>query len=250
MNKAIHQPLAPHTIAKLTSVSTATISYQLFKLGFRNTFMSGIEALRPDLRLCGRAVTLRYIPMRDDLGTDMDDNQNAQRRLVETIDEGEVLVIDAREETGAATIGNILATRLQVRGAAGIVSDGCFRDYPAIRRMGFPTYARGKHAAPNTSLLFPVDSNRPIGCGGVAVLPGDVIVGDAEGVIVIPYHVVERVAEAAHEQELIEEFIIKKVQGGSPIIGVYPPDEQTRAEFHQQHRRSISENVARDSTEA
>jgi 5-oxopent-3-ene-1,2,5-tricarboxylate decarboxylase / 2-hydroxyhepta-2,4-diene-1,7-dioate isomerase len=224
-------PLPETIVAQLNAVSTATISYQLAKRGFTNTFMTGIAPLRPDLRLCGRAVTLRYIPVRADLARSKKEDSNAQRQLVESIGAGEVLVMDARETIAAATIGNILTTRVQMRGAAGIVSDGCFRDSPAIAAMDFPTYARGRHAAMNTTALFPVEINQPIGCGGVAVIPGDVIVGDAEGVIVIPYDLAEEVAASAAEQERIEDFILEKVRGGASSIGLYPPNENVRAEL-------------------
>jgi regulator of RNase E activity RraA len=224
-------PLPETVVAQLNAVSTATISYQLAKRGISNAFMAGIAPLRPDLRLCGRAVTLRYIPVRADLLKTIKEDANPQRQLVESVGAGEVLVMDARGTTASATIGNILTTRVQARGAAGIVSDGCFRDSPAIAAMDFPTYARGRHAGMNTSALFPADINRPVGCGGVAVLPGDVIVGDAEGVIVIPYDIVEEVAAGAAEQEQIEDFILERVRGGASTIGLYPPNEKVWAEF-------------------
>lgn len=224
-------PLPATVVAQLNAVSTATISYQLAKRGLGNTFMAEIAPLRPDLRLCGRAVTLRYIPVRADLLKNKKEDTNAQRQVVESIGAGEVMVIDARATTASATIGNILSTRVQARGAAGIVSDGCFRDYPAIQAMDFPTYARGRHAAINSTALLPVDINLPIGCGGVAIMPGDVIVGDAEGVIVIPYEIVAEVAADAAEQERIEDFILEKVRGGASTIGLYPPNENVREEF-------------------
>ena len=231
MERETFAPLPANVVAQLNAVSTATISYQLAKRGLGNTFMAGIAPLRPDLRLCGRAVTLRYIPVRADLLKNIKEDANPQRQLVESIGAGEVLVMDARGTTASATIGNILSTRVQMRGAAGIVSDGCFRDWPAIAAMDFPTYARGRHAAMNTSALFPAEINQPIGCGGVAVVPGDVIVGDAEGVIVIPYDLVEEAAAAAMEQEQIEDFILDKVRGGASTIGWYPPNEKVWAEF-------------------
>ena len=231
IEKPTFTPLPETVVAQLNAVSTATISYQLGKRGFGNTFMADIAALRPDLRLCGRAVTLRYIPVRADLLQQKNDETNAQRQLIESIGAGEVLVIDARGTTASATMGNILSTRVQVRGAAGIVTDGCFRDYPAIQAMDFPTYARGRHAAVNSTALLPTDINLPIGCGGVAVVPGDVIVGDAEGVIVIPYDIVEEVAADAAEQEQVENYILQKVRGGASSIGLYPPNDNVRAEF-------------------
>lgn len=229
-------PLSQTVVAQLNAVSTATISYQLAKRGFGNMFMAGIAPLRPDLRLCGRAVTLRYIPVRADLLKTIQEDANPQRQLIESIGAGEVLVIDARGTTASATIGNILSTRAQMRGAAGIVSDGCFRDSPAIAAMDFPTYARGRHAGMNTSALFPADINLPIGCGGVAVVPGDVIVGDAEGVMVIPFEIVEEVAADAFAQEEIEDFILGKVRSGASTVGLYPPTEAVREEYRRQKK--------------
>lgn len=231
------EPLSSETTALLNRVSTATLSAQLLKRGFRNQFMTSLAPLRPELRLCGRAVTLRYIPVREDLGVGRHLNQDAQRRLVESIGAGEVLVVDAREEMGAATLGSILATRMMARGAAGIVSDGCFRDYPGIQELNWPTYARGRHAGMNTTRLYPADNNVPVGCGGVAVLPGDVIVGDAEGVIVIPFGIVEEVAAGAAEQESLEDFILEKVRAGASILGVYPAEAETLAEYNARRKR-------------
>jgi regulator of RNase E activity RraA len=195
--------------------------------------MHDVRPLRPDLSMAGQAFTLRYIPMREDLERtgEFDNRTNQQRVAVESVGPGDVLVIDARGDTRAATLGNILATRIMHRGAAGIVTDGAFRDTPAIRALDFPTYARGQ--SPNVSNLIhhPLESNVPIGCAGVAVLPGDVIVGDGEGVIVIPRAIAEEVIEAAHEQEAREEFIVSRIRAGSSILGVYPPDEQTLRDY-------------------
>jgi regulator of RNase E activity RraA len=142
-----------------------------------------------------------------------------------------VLVIDARGEVGAATLGNILATRLKARGAAGLVTDGALRDTPGYRKLDFPSYVKAAHAATSFLIHHPVDINVPIGCAGVLVMPGDVIVGDGEGVVAIPAAVAEAVAHDAYEQEQLEEFIQQKVAAGASILGVYPPDEQTRAEY-------------------
>jgi regulator of RNase E activity RraA len=176
-------------LALLRGVSTATLSSQLLKRGFAQLFMRGVKPLRPDLRMAGQAFTLRYIPARADLGGlggDFDNRTNRQRLAVEAVGPGDVLVIDARGDTGAGSLGNILATRVRVRGAAGIVTDGAFRDAPAFREIDLPTYAAGQHANISSTIHHPVDLNVPVACGGVTVLPGDVVVGDAEGVIVIP----------------------------------------------------------------
>lgn len=225
--------VAPKVLEQLKQVSTATLSSQLHKRGFRQLVMRGVLPLRPDLRLAGQAFTLRYLPMREDLEqrTEFDNRTNKQRLAVEQVGPGEVLVIDARGDTQAGTLGNILATRIAARGAAGIVTDGAFRDSPAIRSIDLPTYAAGAHPNISFTVHHPIDINVPIACGGVAVLPGDVIVGDAEAVIVIPLAHAEDVARDAYAQERREEFILGKVAGGSSIVGVYPPDENTLQEY-------------------
>jgi regulator of RNase E activity RraA len=218
-------------------VSTATLTSQLQKRGFRNTFLRGLTPLRPDLRLVGYAFTLRYVPAREDLTDELYDNtKNIQRIAVESVNPGDVLVIDARGDVGAATLGNILATRLKARGAAGLVTDGALRDTPGYRELDLPSYVKGAHAATSFLIHHPVDINAPIGCAGVLVMPGDVMVGDGEGVVAIPAQVAEEVAHDAYEQERLEEFIQQKVASGASILGVYPPDEQTRAEFAQWRR--------------
>ena len=225
--------VAPEVLATLREISTATLSSQLNKRGFRQLFLGGILPLRPELRMAGQAVTLRFIPSREDLEFtgDFDNLTNKQRVAVETVGPGDVLVIDARGDVRAGSLGNILAARIKARGAAGVVTDGAFRDAPAIRAIDLPTYARGQHANISFNIHHPVDINVPISCAGVAVLPGDVLVGDAEGVIVIPRALAEEVARDAAEQERREEFILSKIEGGASIVGVYPPDEETLREY-------------------
>ncbi len=230
-------PARPHLLsddakAKLRQVSTATLTTQLGKHGFRNTFLAGIYPLRPDLRMVGYAFTLRFIPAREDLADELYDNtKNVQRLAVEAVGPEDVLVIDARNDTSSASLGHILGTRLTVRGAAGFVTDGALRDTPSFRHLELPTYIRGPHA--NTSFVahHPVAMQIPIGCAGVAVIPGDVIVGDGEGVVVIPAQVAESVAQAAYEQEIREEFFLQKIAGGASIVGTYPPNEAILAEL-------------------
>lgn len=225
--------VAPEVLAMLRQVSTATLSSQLTRRGFKQLFLQDVAPLRPDLRMAGQAFTLRYIPAREDLerGGDFDNLTNKQRIAVESVGPGDVLVIEARGDTRAGSLGNILATRIKQRGAAGIVTDGAFRDTPAIRAIDLPTYARGQHPNISFTIHHPVAINVPIGCGGVAVLPGDVLVGDAEGVIVIPRALAEEVARDALEQERKETFILSKIEAGSSIIGVYPPNEATLREY-------------------
>ncbi len=220
----------------LREVSTATLTSQLLKRGFRNTFLGGLTPLRPDLRMVGYAFTLRYVPMREDLDLEVDYNNltNVQRLAVEAVDPEDVLVIDARNEIHSASLGNILATRISKRGGVGIVTDGALRDANAFRDVEIATYTRGIHATTSSTKHHPVDMNVPIGCGNVLIMPGDVMVGDADGVVAIPRHVAEEVALAAVEQERLETFVLGKIQAGASIIGVYPPDEKIRAEYEAQ----------------
>lgn len=225
--------LSDETIHLLEGVSTATLCSQLQKCGFRSLFMHNVAPLRPDLRMVGQAVTLRYIPVREDLDPtgDFDNLTNKQRVAVEMVGPRDVLVIDARGDTRAAVLGNILAARISTRGAAGIVTDGAFRDSPAIKTIDLPTYAGGQNANLSNLIHFPSEINVPIACGGVAVLPGDVIVGDAEGIIVVPWALADEVARDAAAQEKRESFIYEKIQSGCGIVGVYPPNEQTLREY-------------------
>lgn len=233
--------VSQETFEQLRTVSTATLTAQLLKRGFRNTFLQGIYPLRPDLRMVGYAFTLRYVPAREDLADTLYDNtKNMQRVAVETVGQDEVLVIDARGDIRGATLGNILATRLKVRGAAGVVTDGAVRDTPAFRAIELPVYIKAPHAATSFTIHHPVEMNVPIGCAGVLILPGDIIVGDAEGVVAIPAQVAESVAADAYEQERLEEFIQAKVAAGSSILGVYPPDEQTKAAYAEWRKGQVS----------
>ncbi len=225
--------VAPEIFEQLRIPSTATLTSVLARRGLRNTFMTGVRPLAPRTRMVGQAFTLRYIPAREDLDqTGVVDNlTDPQRIAVESVGPHDVLVIDARGDVRAGSMGAILATRMKLRGAAGVVTDGAFRDSPEIAASGLPAYARAAHAATNKTIHHPTDIQLPIACGGVAVFPGDVIVGDDEGVVVIPRHLAAEVAEEAVAQERREEFIMEKVRAGASIIGVYPPDAKTLAEY-------------------
>lgn len=231
--------LSDEAVAAYHRVSTATITTQLMKRGFRNTYLAGVMPVRPELRMVGYAFTLRYGPMREDLDfADYDNTTNVQRLAIEAVGPGDVLVIDARNDVQAATIGNILATRVMVRGAAGIVTDGAFRDTSAFRDIDLPTYCRATHQTQSSARHHPIDMNTPIGCSNVLVIPGDVVVGDADGVVIVPRAVAEEVAHATLEQELREEFVLRKIEAGSSIIGVYPPGPETLAEYERERSRS------------
>ena len=232
MNERPTGYLTPQAETALRQVSTATLTVQLLKRGFRTTFLDSVTPIRPDLRLLGYAYTLRYVPMREDLTLGgVDNTTNVQRIAIEDVGPGDVLVIDARGDTGAGTLGNILAERIAVRGAAGIVTDGAVRDWPAFRDIDIPTYTRAAHAAVSWVRHHPVDRNVPIGCAGVLVMPGDVIVGDEEGVVVIPQAIAEEVALASLEQEELEAWVLERIRGGASIRGTYPPDEATLSEY-------------------
>ena len=219
---------------KLAAVSTATLTTVLFKRGFRNTFIQGIYLINPDApRMVGPAYTLRYIPAREDLdhlGV-FEDRSHPQRKGVEECPPGAVFVIDSRGDPSAASAGNILATRLMKRGVAGIVTDGGFRDTPEFAVMPFPAYHAAAAAPTNLIRHHAVDLNVPIGCGNVPVYPGDILVGDGEGVAVIPREIADEVAAEAFEQTVFEDFVQEKVEQGRSIFGLYPPNEDARAEF-------------------
>ena len=226
--------ISKDVIEALLIPSTATITAVLSGHGLRNTFMHDVAPLKPGMKMAGSAFTMRYIPAREDLTqVAMDNLTDIQRIGIEQIETGEVLVIDARGETRAAVMGDILAIRIYMRGAVGVVTDGAYRDSPGIADTGLAAYARGMNAHTNKTIHYPLDIQKPIACGGVAVFPGDLIVGDSEGVVVIPRHLAEDVAEKAAAQEEKEAFIIRKIQQGASIIGVYPADEKTLAEYEE-----------------
>ncbi|MGI8856008.1 MAG: ribonuclease activity regulator RraA [Thermomicrobiales bacterium] len=227
--------IAPETLRLLENVGTATLSGLLMRRGVRSVFMTGVLPLNPEKHMVGRAFTLRYIPAREDMpgGEGLEDLTNVQRKGVETVGPGEVFVVDARGNTNAGSLGDILAARIFMRGATGIVTDGAFRDTPTIRALGQPVYARGMHAAVNTTQHFAADIQVPIACGGVMVCPGDVLVGDGEGVIVLPQAMAAELATEAAEYEPKEIFIRELIDSGRSIKGVYPPDAETLAAFEQ-----------------
>jgi len=224
-------------LEQLRHVSTATLTTQLFKRGLRNVFMLGVHPLgvrEPGTpNLVGPAFTLRNIPAREDLdhlGV-FQDPSHPQRKAIETVPAQAVLVQDCRGDATVASVGSILATRLKVRGVAGMVSDGSVRDSATIAALGLPVYCAGAAAPLNLTKHHAIDLNQPIGCGGVAVYPGDIIVGDADGIVVIPRHLAEEVAQASADQELLETFITERIEAGAILAGTYPPDAATLADF-------------------
>jgi regulator of RNase E activity RraA len=222
------------TLAALRTVSTATVTTQLMARGLRNTFLHGLVPLNPgQTRMVGEAFTLRCIPSREDVDTlaVFQDYDHPQRKAVESVAPGAVLVVDARGRTRAASLGHILATRLLRRGVAGFVTDGSVRDSAGFAELAMPTFAAGAAATTNLAQHHAVDLQVPIGCAEVPVYPGDIMVGDRDGVVCIPRHLAAEVAAAAVEQERLEEFVLGKIESGAPLRGTYPPDEATLAEY-------------------
>lgn len=217
--------------ARLANVATATLSSQLRKRGLNDVSIDGLTSTRPDSRVIGTAKTLRYLPGREDLFTSHGGGYNAQKRAFDAVGPGEVLVIEARGERGSGTVGDVLALRAQVNGAAGIVTDGGVRDLAVVAALDIPTYHNGPHPAVLGRRHVPWDVDVAIACGGAAVLPGDVIVGDADGLLVIPPALVEEVAADAIEQEREEEFIAEMVAAGHPVDGLFPMNAEWRERY-------------------
>lgn len=226
-------PLNDDTLTTLAGVTTATISMQLLKRGIRKNWMAGPKSLTPDAaKIVGEAYTLRFVPMREDLATPASyARPDSIRAAIEAMPPGKVVVIDARGEQGCATLGDILAARLKARGALGVVSDGPMRDVADLRKVGLPVYCTGAVAPPSIAGLLFAGWEQPIGCGGVAVYPGDIVVGDEDGVVALPRALADEVARDAPEQERFERFAQLKVATGAPVQGLYPPSDETLAAY-------------------
>jgi 5-oxopent-3-ene-1,2,5-tricarboxylate decarboxylase / 2-hydroxyhepta-2,4-diene-1,7-dioate isomerase len=223
--------LSAETRAHLEAVSTATLTNQLQRRGIRSTFLSGLRASHPDRKMIGYAKTLRYVPMREDLLATYGGLMSAQRRAVEGIGPDDVLVIEARGVPDAATIGDIFVMRVLRLGGAGVVTDGGLRDTPAIYGIDLPVYHLSSHAATLQRMHLPLDVDVPIACAGVTVIPGDVIVGDGEGAVVIPAALVDEVARDAFVQEDEEAWAVERVAAGESSIGTFPIAKDRRAEY-------------------
>jgi regulator of RNase E activity RraA len=227
--------LKPETREKLKTVSTATLCTALYKRGLRNQFIQDVRPLNPDLgNMVGEAFTLRYIPAREDLNpiSVFQDRAHPQRKAVEECPAGAVMVIDSRKDARAASAGGILVSRLMKRGVAGVVTDGGFRDSPEIAQLDIPAYHNRPSAPTNLTHHQALDINVPIGCGDVPVWPGDVVVGDGEGVVVLPAHLADEIASEAVEMTAFEDFVQEEVLKGRSILGLYPPtDEQSNIDF-------------------
>ena len=217
----------------LANVTTATVTTVLLKKGLRNVWMRGTRPLRPDQpRLVGRAFTLRFVPAREDLATPESwASPRSTRGAIEAMPEGCIAVADAMGVTDAGIFGDILCARMAKRRVAGLVTDGVMRDVAGVLATGLPVWCQGAAAPPSVAGLTFVGWQEPIGCGGVAVFPDDIVVVDADGAVVIPAAMLEHVLEAAPEQEALEGWIMREVENGTPLPGLYPANAETRARY-------------------
>jgi 5-oxopent-3-ene-1,2,5-tricarboxylate decarboxylase/2-hydroxyhepta-2,4-diene-1,7-dioate isomerase len=232
----VHRPSA-ELLRLFEGVSSASASGDLRRMGFNiNTiYARGIHPIVPGGRIVGPAVTIRYVPARDDLAERERGNQSRTRNeLIETLQPGDVLVIDALGREDGGHIGDVIATRVQSRGAAGVIIDGAVRDVPFIRGMAMPVFARSATGPP--SPLTPIDVNVPVNCGGAAVVPGDIVVADDDGVCIVPRERAEELARICVEHEELEVWLRERLAGGESIVGVYPPNDEVRRQFHERQR--------------
>ncbi len=233
------QPLDPKAVEVLSGVSTATLTTVLLKKGLRNVWMRGTRPIKPGLpRLVGRAFTLRFVPAREDLATPESwSSPRSTRGAIEDMPEGCIAVGDAMGVTDAGIFGDILCARMKKRGVAALVTDGVMRDGAGVEATGLPVWCAGVAAPASVTGLTFVGWQEPIGCGGTAVFPDDVIVADGDGAVVIPQALVEAVAEAGPEQERLEAWIMKEVERGIPLPGLYPMNAETRARFEAEMKK-------------
>jgi len=238
MSEADSGGMAPHPVKltpklkeQLNGVATATLTMVLQQKGIRSTFFSGLKPTNPQKRMLGYALTLRYVPMREDLRAELGGGVNAQRRAIEGVGPDEVIVIEARYKPDAGTCGDIFATRAMRRGATGLVTDGALRDDPGVSEIDWPVYRQAAHAATLSRRHLPLETNVPVTCAEVLVMPGDIIVGDAEGAMVVPAALVEEVAEKAAEIELRETWALERVNAGESSIGVFPVSDERMPEY-------------------
>jgi regulator of RNase E activity RraA len=238
MSDSQDEPFVPHPVeltdelkAKLNSVATATITGQLQGRGIRNVFLSGLKPTRPEMRMVGYALTLRYVPLREDLRPELAGGINPQRAASEYCGPDDIIIMEARGVPDAGTIGDIFALRAQQRGAVGVITDGALRDTPAIVEMDLPVYHQASHASTWGRHHMPLAVNVPIACAGVTVMPGDILVGDGEGVVVVPPAIVHELADACVAQELREDFALERVGAGESTIGLFPLSKERQPDF-------------------
>ena len=222
----------------LKEITSATITTILLKKGLRNVWMRGARPLRPEApRLVGRAFTLRFVPAREDLATPASwSSPRSTRAAIEAMPEGAIAIVDAMGIGDAGIFGDILCARMKQRGVAALVTDGAVRDLAGVLATGLPVWCQGAAAPPSVAGLTFVGWQEPVGCGGVAVFPDDVVVADADGAVVIPAALVEEVAAAGAEQERLEAWIMREVERGAALPGLYPPNAETKARYEASRR--------------
>jgi regulator of RNase E activity RraA len=229
--------VSAETLDKLSRASSGSLTTELFRRGLKQCFLVGLKPLNPRAaRFAGEAFTMRFIPTREDIDTyatltPYPNPDNLQWEAVETIGRGQVLVIDSRNDMSSASAGNVLLTRMMVKGCAGVVTDGGLRDGLEIAAMPFPAYARGVVASTRLSTHHAADLQVPISCANVAVYPGDIIVGDGDGITVVPRHMAADIAEACEKRDAFEGYLVQRIAAGEGLYGVYPPTDQIRADY-------------------
>jgi regulator of RNase E activity RraA len=230
--------LDPGIVASLRGISTGTITTILLKHGLRNVWMRGTRPLGPELpRTVGRAFTLRFVPAREDLATPASwSSPTSTRAAIEAMPPGCIAVVDAMGVTCAGIFGDILCARMAKRGVAGLVTDGVIRDLAGVHATGLPVWCQGAAAPPSVAGLTFVGWQQPIACGGVAVLPDDIVVADRDGAVVIPAALLDHVVAAGPEQEQLEAWIMQEVEAGAALPGLYPPNDDNRARYQAQRR--------------
>ncbi|GAA1860771.1 hypothetical protein GCM10009715_05260 [Paeniglutamicibacter psychrophenolicus] len=227
------QALTDEVKEKLLSVATATISGALRKRGLNNVSVDGLQATKGMTKVIGTARTLRYVPGREDLFKSHGGGYNAQKRVIDDIGPGEILVMEARGEKGSGTLGDILAMRTQVRGAEAIITDGGVRDLDAVSALDIPTFHNGAHPAVLGRKHVPWDTDVAVGCGGTTIVPGDIVIADADGILVIPPHLAAEIAEEVVESERQDTFVFLNVSKGSKIEGLFPMNTGWKAKYNQ-----------------
>jgi regulator of RNase E activity RraA len=227
-------PLDPAIVAELSAISTATLTTVLLKKGIRRVSLRGPRPFgaASRKRIAGRAFTLRFVPAREDLATPESwASPRSTRAAIEAMAEGDIAVVDAMGQAGAGIFGDILCARMKKRGVAGLVTDGAVRDGVGVEATGLPVWCAGVAAPPSVAELTFVNWGEPIGCGGVAVMPGDIVVADGDGAVLIPDASLAAVLAEAREQERFEAWIIGEVEKGAALPGLYPPNTETRARY-------------------
>lgn len=233
MTNPVNMQLDPKAIAILSKVTTATLTTILLKKGLRNVWLRGTKPLKAGQpRLVGRAFTLRFVPAREDLATPESwASPISTRAAIEDMPEGCIAVVDSMGVTDAGIFGDILCARMGKRGVAALITDGVVRDVAGVLATGLPVWCSGAAAPPSVAGLTFVAWQQPIGCGGVAVFPGDVVVVDDDGAVLIPAAYLDEMLTLAPEQERLESWIMEQVEQGASLPGLYPPNAENKARY-------------------